>query len=172
MASLPDEWKTFAGGIVKLLVLGLLIIGSSVLAHEGGETIAQVGPGQAVELFDPNKGLKLSPKAVKMLGLKAIDIPMGPQIRVSRKSAIYIKEDVAVYILREGFFKFVPVKVLTQTSNEVFFDSIAFKSGDQIVIEGVPLLRIAHLNVMSSESEEQSDQETSEEHHEEEGHHD
>lgn len=157
---------------MRLFFLGLFLFGSIVMAHEGGETIAQIGPGKAVELFDADKGLKLSQKAVKMLGLKAIDISTGTHISVPLKSAIYIKEDVALYILREGFFKFVPVKILTHTTNELTIDSAAFKSGDQIVIEGVPLLRIAHLNVMNTESEKHSDHEPSEKHHDEENHND
>lgn len=136
------------------LIVILSFFGPLIFAHEGGETTAQIGPGKAVESVDADKGIKLSTKATKMLGIKTVVASVAAKIKIPKKAAIHIKESVAVYILRGGLFKFIEVKVLGHTAEQLTIVASDIKNGDQVVVDGAPLLRVAHLNVMTSDSDE------------------
>lgn len=157
---------------MKLLILVLFVIETLAFAHEGGETTAQVGPGKAVEVFAPDKGFKLSQKAVNMIGIKTAAFATDTPIIAPKKAAISTKEDVAIYIFRDGFFIFTPIKVISQSTNSLTLSSSEIKSGDQIVVEGAALLRVAHLNLLTTESYESEENEHSGEKHTEEEHND
>lgn len=121
-----------------------------VSAHEAGETEVQVGPGKAVEAFDKAKGIKLSEKAIKNLNIQTKKLTSAQ----APASAILATQDrTSVFVKQNEWFRSVSTKEV--------------KPGDEVVIQGAALLRVALVNV-SSDSEEEEHHE-GEEHNENEG---
>ncbi len=102
--------------------------------HDEEESTGGVGPNNAVTAADEHDGIKLAPKAVQFIGLKtaAYDGHTIPSTAL-----VFYQTEVGIYRLRDGWFKLVPAKDL--------------RAGDQIVIEGVGLLRVAELDAFSGE---------------------
>jgi hypothetical protein len=154
---------------MKYLTLGVFLITFNSAAHEAGETRAQIGPGLAVEAYDEHEGLKLSTKAVNTLGLKTTPIEVGPTIKLPISSLVNVTDQHGIYVLRSGWFKFVPVKVTEKNSENIQISSKEIKPGDEVAVSGVPLLRVAHMNLLNEEDEHEEEGEG--EHHDEEENH-
>jgi len=129
----------------------LFIICLSVLtanAHEGEETEAQIGPGKAVEAYDAIHGLKLSEKAKKSIGISTLKMTKQFLQQIPSSALVKTRGEHAVYTVSNGNFKFIPVEKLVV--------------GDEVVVEGTALLRVAEINVSSSADEEHEIEEHSE----------
>jgi hypothetical protein len=142
----------------------LILFSIFASAHEAGETRAQIGPGQAVESYDEHDGIKLSAKAIKALNIKTLASPMATRTAVPKSALLAVKEDKAVYVLRDGLFKFIPVTVESTQGETLKVASPDLKDGDQIVVSGLALLRVTHLNLVGSGKEEHDDHGDGEEH--------
>lgn len=111
--------------------------------EEGG---ARVGPGKAITAASKKDGIKLSDKAIQTLGLRYQQIKSEGAHKLPAKAVVYFQGEMGVYRLRNGFFKLIEEIALTsKTSTEVTVKTAQIKSGDQVVIDGVPLLRAAEL---------------------------
>jgi len=137
---------------MKLLLCILTLI-SHVAAHEAGETEAQVGPGKAIEAFEESKGIKLSDKATKSLEIQtkkmtSAGLPPNALIAIQEKTSVYVKND--------GWYRLV-------SATDV-------KLGDEVVVRGAALLRVAHINVNTDEGHEDREEHSDEEEHEGEHH--
>lgn len=136
---------------MKVFLCVLMILNAS--AHEAGETEAQVGPGKAIEAFEESKGIKLSDKATKSLEiqtkkLNSADLPPSALIAIQEKTSVYVKKD--------GWYKLV-------SATDV-------KPGDEVVVRGAALLRVAHINVDTDEGHEDREEHSDKEEHEGEHH--
>lgn len=98
-----------------------------------GETSGGVGPNNAVTAADEHDGIKLSPKAIEVIGLKTA----AYDGQVPASALVFYQNNSGVYRLKEDWFKLVPVSNLGV--------------GDQIVIQGTGLLRVADLDAFSGE---------------------
>lgn len=102
---------------------------------EEEESTGGVGPNNAVTAADEHDGIKLSNKAQKAIGLKTEIFTGGDII----KSALVFHQDkVSVYRFKDGWFKLISVTEL--------------KNGDQLVVLGTALLRVAELDAFSTET--------------------
>ena len=121
--------------------------------HEEGEEeeefSSSVGPGNAVTAASPETGLQLSDEALKTLGVKTQPLPAN---NVFPKQAIVMfKNETGVYRLRDGWYKLIEGETEPQ-GNRVRFTPHKrqdLRPGDQIVVEGVPLLRVTELDAFS-----------------------
>jgi hypothetical protein len=129
---------------ILLFLFFLIVIPAS--AHEGEETEVQIGPGKAVEGYDADHGIKLSEKAKASIGISTMKVTKDLLLRIPPSAVIKTRGERAVYILSGGSFKFTPVPKLAV--------------GDELVIKGAALLRVAEINVSSAGAE---DDETKEE---------
>lgn len=100
-----------------------------------------VGPGKAVEEAHEEKGIRLSAKALKRLGIKTIAVPQSPSAYPA-SSLVKYQEETGVYRFQQGWFKLIPL------------DSPSFQRGDEIVISGAALLRAAELDAFGGTEEE------------------
>ena len=105
--------------------------------HGGGKSI---GKGKAIELVDEEKGFKLSKEAIKTLKLKLKTVD-GDTFEVSKQTLVASKGDKGVYRFRAGFFKLLNAKILKEKSSGYQVKVKGVDFGDQIVINGVGLLR-------------------------------
>lgn len=121
--------------------------------EEGGEEemSSNIGPGFAVTEADHEKGFKLSEKAVKTLGLEWKPIQALPSLVLPQSSVVHFKDEAGVYRLREGWIKLIEGDAQVEGDKAFFMPNgkSQFKTGDQVVVRGVPLLRVTELDAFS-----------------------
>lgn len=121
---------------MKTLVLIALLAAGAWASEEHEESGgARTGEGKAVLAATGERGLKLSDKAIKRLGIKTAKL--ASPSRIPRSALVQTAEETSVFVVREGWFK------------RVHADDL--KGGELIVIAGAPLLRVAELDVLGSE---------------------
>ena len=109
--------------------------------HGGGKAI---GKGKAIVEVDEKKGFKLSKEAIKSLKLRLQNVE-GDQFHIAKNTLVASKDIKGVYRFRAGFFKLLTAKILKEEKGgyEVKVKGVDF--GDQIVINGLGLLRVADI---------------------------
>ncbi|MBK8871775.1 MAG: efflux RND transporter periplasmic adaptor subunit [Elusimicrobia bacterium] len=126
--------------------------GNGEEGHEEGEEEASssVGPGNAVTATDQENGLQLSPEAVATLDIKTHPAPM--ESLFPKKAIVTSKDETGVYRLRDGWYKLVQGKTEPQGDRVRFTPHRKqdLRPGDQVVVEGAPLLRVAELDAFST----------------------
>jgi hypothetical protein len=125
-------------------------------SHEGEEeTSSSVGPGNAVTEADHETGFKLSDKALRTLALELAPIRPQASYTLPKTAIVYFKDEAGVYRLREGRFKLIEGDAEAQADKILFTPEPkdAFQRGDQIVIKGVPLLRVTELDAFGGSGE-------------------
>lgn len=111
---------------------------------------SDVGPDKAVTAASKEEGIKLSDVAEKNIEIKTQAIAAaGRALSLPSSVLVYSQADVGIYRLRNGWFKFVSVKVLKKSSSSVTLESSEIKEGDSVVTSGADLLKLAELNVWS-----------------------
>lgn len=128
--------------------------GEEGASHEEGEEeeefSSSVGPGNAVTAANPETGFQLSDEAFKTLGIKTQALPGNNTF--PKQAIVYFKDETGVYRQRDGWYKLIEGKAESQ-GNRVRFvphNRQDLRAGDQIVVDGVPLLRVAELDAFSS----------------------
>lgn len=121
--------------------------------HEDGhsdeeESIGGIGSGNAVTAADEHDGIKLSDKAIETIGLKT-EIWDGEF--VSAKSIVYHQDQTSVYRLKDGWYKLVPITIVSKIDQLVQITATDLTTGDTVVTSGVALLRVADLDAFSGE---------------------
>jgi len=106
--------------------------------HGGGKAI---GKGKAIEVVDEVKGFKLSREAIKTLKLKLQTVD-GDEFQIVKSTLVVSKGVKGLYRFRGGFFKFMPVKLLKEVNGKYLVKVKGVDFGDQIVTNGVGLLRV------------------------------
>lgn len=111
--------------------------------HEGHDhgTSKAIGKGKAIEVVDEKKGFKLSKEAIKTLKLKLQNVD-GDEFEISKSTLVSSKSIKGVYRFRAGFFKLLSAKILKETKTGYKVKVAGVDFGDQIVINGVGLLRV------------------------------
>lgn len=112
--------------------------------HDGheGEGGKAVGKGKAIIEINDKYGFKLSPEAIKTLSLK-LDTVNGEEFEIKKETLVTSKAISGIYRFKNGFFKLLPAEIKKETKDGylVFVKNIVF--GDQIVTNGVGLLKVA-----------------------------
>ncbi len=119
-------------------------------AHGGGKAI---GKGKAVEEVDEVKGFKLSKEAIKTLELKLLTVD-GDEFLIDKATLVTSNNTKGIYRFRAGFFKLLPVDLKKEEAGKYLVKVKGVDFGDQIVINGMGLLRVA--DVYSTDSSEYS----------------
>jgi hypothetical protein len=113
----------------------------SAHAHGGSKAI---GKGKAIKKVDEKQGFQLSSQAIKNLKLKLKSVD-GSTIVVPSEVVVKSKNKIGIYRFKDGFFKFLNAKVISndKKTKKVKLHVPALGFGDQIVINGVALLRVS-----------------------------
>lgn len=111
--------------------------------HEGHDHGASkaIGKGKAIEVVDEKKGFKLSKEAIKTLKLRLQNVD-GDEFEINKATLVSSKSIKGVYRFRAGFFKLLKAKILIKTKSGYKVKVAGVEFGDQIVINGVGLLRV------------------------------
>ena len=108
--------------------------------HDEGSS-KSIGKGKAIEVVDEKKGFKLSEEAIKMLNLKFQNVN-GDEFEIKKDSLVTSKKIKGVYRFRAGFFKLMTAQILKESKNKYIVKVTGLEFGDQIVINGLGLLRV------------------------------
>ena len=108
--------------------------------HDHGSSKA-IGKGKAIEIVDEKKGFKLSNEAIKTLQLKLQNVD-GSKFKINKTTLVSSKDTKGVYRFRSGFFKLLDAIILKETKDGYFVKVDGVEFGDQIVINGLGLLRV------------------------------
>lgn len=119
--------------------------------HEEEEGASRAGPNKALLAISEKHGIQLSDKAKKRLGLTYYSLTNSEVFSISNQALVFSRGRVGVYRLREGWFKFVEVQKKQSDASKVSVQSPQLQAGDQIVVQGVALLRVADLDAFSEE---------------------
>jgi hypothetical protein len=90
-------------------------------------SIPRASATTAVE-YSPERGMRISNQALATLGVTTTPVIAGEP---PKQALVHTLDRVAVYRLRDGWFKLVPPTEL--------------KPGDRIAVQGVGLLRVAEM---------------------------
>lgn len=131
---------------IILFFVSLLILSLQTQADEETPKL-KIGSGQAIEALSKDGGIRLSKKAIETLDIKTTKI--GPDFKVPSKSLIHERGEVGIYVLRDNFFKYVEIEVLSEQTNETKIESFKIRLGDQIVSQGASLLRLAEIDALN-----------------------
>lgn len=107
--------------------------------HGGGKSIGQ---GKAILEIDEVKGFRLSKEAIKTLKLK-LNTVAGSSFKITKKTLVASKDKQGVYRFRSGYFKFLSAEIIKEYSDGYGVEVKGVEFGDQIVVDGVGLLRVA-----------------------------
>ena len=116
-----------------------------------------VGPQKGVLEANDKDGFTLSDQAFRTLGVQSKMIQSKQTHILPPKSLVYFQNEVGVYRLRKGWFKLIEGEVLNRSSSQVLFKSTGLIPGDQVVIEGAPLLRLTDLTIWSGSGDGDAD---------------
>ncbi|PIK13711.1 hypothetical protein [Halobacteriovorax sp. JY17] len=108
--------------------------------HGGGKAI---GEGKAITEVDEERGFKLSQEAITSLGIKLKTITKFNHLLIAKKSLVTSKSEKGIYRFREGFFKFISVKIIKEQGDGYLIQVDSLKAKDQIVVSGIGLLRVS-----------------------------
>jgi hypothetical protein len=145
--------------IFKLFAIFYLAVASISLADEPkpkNEASAEekpngIGPEKAITNANKADGFKLSVKALKRLEIKTSKIQSRDSIKVPTSSLVFYQSEVGIYRVRSGWFKLIPIKILNKSSSETTIASSELKNEDEVIVHGSDLLRLADLNLWSSD---------------------
>lgn len=124
-------------------------------AHKDEEAQSPgVGPGKAIPEANHEKGFRLSDTAVKTIGVKTSAIQVGAAgATVPKQALVFFQGEVGVYRVKDGWHKLIEVQIASRGKDTVSLRAGELKSGDQIAIEGVALLRVADLDASGGNEE-------------------
>ena len=123
--------------------------------HEADEPSSGVGEGKAVEAASRERGIRLSEKAARTIGIATESVKRvgAGDYALSPQCVVYFQDKKGVYRLRDGWFKLVEVEVVRQLAKGIVIRSDGIKPGDNVVSAGVPLLRVSELEAFGGSGE-------------------
>lgn len=110
--------------------------------HEGHGGSKAIGKNKAIVEVDESKGFKLSPEAIQSLKLQ-LSPANSSKIEIKKSTLVSSKNIKGIYRFRGGFFKLVPVKIISEKNGSYSVEATDITFGDQIVVNGLGLLRVA-----------------------------
>ena len=101
---------------------------------------------KAVPETSKTDGFRLSEKAIRTIGLIAKPIESAPEFTIPEKALVHSLDLLAIYRLRGGWYKLVPIEVVRKKGSELVVRSQEIKPGsDRVVTNGIELLRATEM---------------------------
>lgn len=103
-----------------------------------------LGEGKAIIELDEERGFKLSKEAIKTLKLTFLKIEKK-EFLIEKQTLVTSKKYKGIYRFRDGYFKLLSIKFLKEINNNYLIKVDNLNPGDQIVTNGVGLLKVADI---------------------------
>jgi hypothetical protein len=126
---------------VTLWIAYLILCSASVQAEESKPQTTK----KAVLEISKSDGFKLSDKAIQTIGVMTQTAEADYQIILPKEALVQSLNEVAIYRLRNGWFKLIPIEKPSYSGAQVTVRSREIKSGDRIATAGVALLRVTEM---------------------------
>ena len=81
------------------------------------EANASIGPGKAIEEANPDKGFRLSSKALKTIAPKILKITSVERTNLPKSAIVTFGADRGIYRVRDGFIKLVDIKIIEKKAS-------------------------------------------------------
>lgn len=112
---------------------------------------ASVGPKMAVLEASRDKGFKLSEAAWKRLDIQISSLT-SESFWIPSSALVYYQDQLGVFRFREGWFRLVPIKILSQSPEKVQIASGELQKEDAVATHGIGFLRVAEMEVFGEAS--------------------
>lgn len=110
--------------------------------EEGNENI---GPGKGIVSASEEEGFQISPQAEKNFEIKRFQVPGSAQFEIPKTAIVTAGTEVNLYRYRDMHYKRVDFVFVSKGDKKVIVKSKDLKAGDEIVVLGTGLLRIAEI---------------------------
>ena len=91
------------------------------------------------------EGFQISPEAEKNFDVKKVQVPASAQFEIPKTAIVTAGTEVNLYRYRDSHYKRVDFIFVSKSDKKAVIKSKDLKAGDQIVVEGTGLLRIAEI---------------------------
>ncbi len=108
------------------------------------ENEAKSGTNKAIQEVSIENGFKLSHEAQEVLRIKLSSIS-STEFTITKSSLVSSKDKKGVYIYRNGFYKLHEAIVNETSKNHYNVKIKDYKFGDQVVTQGIELLRVSDI---------------------------
>ncbi len=120
------------------------------LISVGFPTFSEERAGKAVYETSAELGMKLNEKALKNIEVQTKKIsPSNDQV-IPLDSIVNFQDQIGVYRLRDGWFKLINIEILNKDNRQATVRTNELKGGDDLVIHGADLLRVAEMDAFGS----------------------
>lgn len=128
---------------MKTLLMGILVLimGMNVKAEEGHDH-GEEKQAHEEEVFE---GVQLSPQAEKNFEIQRVAIRNNEQFEIAASTVVTSGTEKNLYRYRDGKYLRIDFEVLKKVGENLVVKSKDLKPGDEIVVSGMGLLRIAEL---------------------------
>lgn len=121
--------------------------------HGHEEESSKFGPGKAIlAVQDEGKKFKLSPESTSFLKIGFEKIKRTsekkntpPAFEIPLTALVSFQAKMGIFVLEDGWIELVELKILSRTDKSAVIESKSLHEGDEIAVQGVPFLRVAHL---------------------------
>jgi hypothetical protein len=107
--------------------------------------------GKAVNEISPELGFRLTEAARKNVGLQIQALKGTGPWGVPASAIVHYQDHVGVYRERDGWFKLVEVKVVSESGKQRVISSTELLNADAVVTADAGLLRVAEMDAFGSE---------------------
>lgn len=126
-----------------LLIMTLFFYSWAFAGEEHEEGSPLVGPEKGI-IAKSDRGFKLAPEAVQTFKIQTAAAPTKV-LKVPSPALVKIKNGRFLYLVRDGWFARVPVKVLKKDKHSITVEIPQLHSGDAYVTEGVGFVRTTEI---------------------------
>ena len=117
----------------------------------------KLGGEKAVTKADEQKGIKLASHSINLLKIKTVLLQKFATnqyvYQIPKSSLVYFEDKVGIYYKRGEWYNLKGVKIHSNTGSTVAISTKYLLNIDQLVVSGVPLLRLAHLEAFGASGE-------------------
>ncbi len=125
--------------------------------EHGHQEETKFGDGKATTKADEKKGIQLANHVIELLKIETKPLRKYSSAkydyRVPKSSLVYFEDNVAIYYKRENWYNLRNVKIRSERGSTVLIFTKHLRKTDHLVINGVPLLRLAHLEAFGASGE-------------------
>lgn len=109
------------------------------------EENSQVGPGKGIVSASEEEGIQISPQAEKNFEIQKVKVPNQLQFELPKSAIVTAGTEVNLYRYREGHYKRIDFDLVAKSNGKVTVKSKDLRAGDEVVVQGTGLLRIAEI---------------------------
>ncbi len=129
-----------------VLCFSILICAGVTKADEDDEAKEKAEMKNSKSSNESLEGFKISAASQKRFGVKMVAVHGDfSNLEVPQSSLVYHQNEVGIFRVRNESFKLLEIKILSKANTTTKIKCNELQSGDFIVTEGAPLLRVAEI---------------------------